>query len=164
MNGSMSAGMGRSPVAYLHDNRRSVGVRFDGNDRFWSGVLDGVPRHVGESFRQAIGVPRACHVAFDLQLDGRVEFVDDVSADLTQVGGLHFDRQAPAKTSACEVERLRDHSSDAVAAADDAGGGLRVAIVKAPTLDKLGGGQDARIERATQIVPENTDEHLPQLA
>ena len=74
---------GRSLVADLDDNLRSFGACLDDHDRPRRGVLDGVPCEVGDDLRQPILVPGALHVAFDDQPDGRFEFFDDVSADLT---------------------------------------------------------------------------------
>src|SRR6185312_2077267 len=64
------------------------GVRLHDDGRSRRGVLDGVPRYVGDGFRQAIRVPGPHHVTFDLQLDGGLKFPEDVSAHFTQISGL----------------------------------------------------------------------------
>ena len=69
--------MASSPVGDLDDDLVTVGVRPDDDGRSRSGVLDGVPRDVGESFRQAVGVPGAGQVAFELQVNGGLELFDD---------------------------------------------------------------------------------------
>ena len=74
-------GNGMSLVADLYDNFRSVGACIDDHGCSRRGVLDGVPREVGEKFRQPIRIPDSRDVAFNIQLDGRLEFLDDASAD-----------------------------------------------------------------------------------
>ena len=88
-------------------------MRLDDDGRSRRGVLDGVPRDVGESFRQAIRVPGAGQVAFDLQLNARPELLDDAPADLAQVGGLRFEREPSPEASAGEIEQLKDHPGHA---------------------------------------------------
>ena len=73
-----------------------------------------------EGLPHAIGIPVARHVAFDLRQDGRLELLDDVPEDLTQIRGLPFDGQPAAETSLGEIEELTDHLGHALAAANDA--------------------------------------------
>src|ERR1019366_8866230 len=121
------------------------------------------PREVGDNPRQAIRVPSARHVAQNLQVDGRLEFIDDVSADLAQISRLRFDRQPVAETGAREIEELCDHPGHPLAAVDDARNDPRVLFVEVPAPEQQAGGHDDRPERVTQVVPEDADEHLPEL-
>ena len=120
------------------------------------------PARFGD-FSQAVLVPGAGQVAFELQLEGRIEFLDEVSADLAQIGRLPFDRQPASEASAREIENLSDHSGHSFADANDARGRLCVLLVEVAAPKQRGGRHDDRRERVTQVVPEDADEHLPEL-
>ena len=116
-------GLGRNglPVVDdLDDDFRTLGVRLDDNARSRRGMLGGVPGDVGESFRQAIGVPKTGHVALDLQLERGPEFFGDVPAYLAQIGEPSFDGKPSPEASAGELEKLKDHPRHAFTAGEDA--------------------------------------------
>jgi hypothetical protein len=150
-------------VGDLDDDLRALGARLDDHGRPRHGVLDRVPGDVGERLCQPVRIPGACQVPFQLQLYRGPELLDDVSADLAQIGRLRFNREAAPESRPREIEQLRDHSLHALTAAEDDRGVRRVLPVQVVAQKQPAGGHDDRRERVTEVVAQNTDEHLAKL-
>ena len=153
-----------SVVLHRDDNPLGIAACIDEHRRRRRGVLDGVAGKVGKRRPDPIGVPSAGHVSFEIERNRRIELLGDVSADFAKVARGGFQQEAATKSSAGRIEQLRDHARDALPISYDPRDRARVEIVDLGAFEDQVGRHHDRVERVSQIVAENADEHVAKNA
>ena len=111
-------------VMHVDDHLLLVSGHADTDRRTRCPVLNSIGREIRERLYDSVFVPLAHTVGVAFKRDlavrrFRLELVNDLSAEIAQVGGPWLDRNALAFTFASEIEQVCDHVLNAVDAAFD---------------------------------------------
>ena len=152
-------------VVHLDDDLFRVSGHADPDRRARCSVLNRIGGKIGERLYDAVFVPLASTVDVAFKCDPavlrvRLDVVNDLSAQIPQIGGPGLDRNALAFTFPREIEEVSDDVLNAVDAAfDHLGVLLRIAAGIGDVLQPARGEQD-RAQRIPDVVADNRENPL----